>query len=144
MLERAATSGILTIRCHGSEATFGLREGEITWAHSSFGPRLGEALVKRGVITEGELALVQREQNRSQGRSAPFGTLIVGMGMASRGDVARELDEQILCILKETMTWRNGEYNVSPYSGPAVTERRRQQAPETAAISEFLVRATSA
>jgi len=141
MLERARSTGILTVTSGEKKATFSLREGEILWASSNFSPKLGEALVLSGVLTENSLAIASRDQ-AMHGASASLGTVIVALGLATRDEVAHELEMQIVCTLREAMRWTDGDYDLAAVREKAKRKRSRQR-PGTAAISDLLMRLAS-
>jgi len=63
-------------------------------------PRLGHALVEKGLITQQQLqlSLDRQTQLREQGTPMPFGTILVEMGFLDRAALDESVTEQIMAL----------------------------------------------
>jgi len=108
-LAQASNSGVLRIRGKDAEAELMFLKGDIIWARTSGGKRLGEALEERGAITSDQLAASLAVQKRKKQRQ-PIATILVELGLVDREIVSTELEVQVLEVLREMFAWGAGEY----------------------------------
>ena len=109
-LAQASNTGILHIRGRDASAEFRFFRGEIVSATSSNSRPLGEALIRRGAITDSDLTGVLALQRRKKQRQ-PMATILVELGLIQQDVVETEIQCQVLGVLSDVLDWGGGEYS---------------------------------
>ena len=103
-------SGILTVTGGSSTALILLDAGRVVFASSTGVPPLGQGLVKKGLITTGDLARVLRIQ-REQADRQLLVSIMHDMGLVSRADAETEILEHVVAVLRHALDWPDPQVN---------------------------------
>jgi len=109
-LTGARSSGILTVSSEGRTACFALHKGQFLYASSGSAQRLGDAMLKKGLVTAETLESVLLHQRRKKKRQ-PLGMVLLELGLVTREVASAELEEQIFSVLREVLEWDQGHYD---------------------------------
>jgi hypothetical protein len=123
MLSMSKRSGKLTLTEATSRAALVFRTGDII-AASREPPRyrLGDTLLKLGLITEANLELALNVQRELQ--PAPLiGAILIDLGAVSPDTLRSVVQEQIQEVLSELVSWENGSFKFEPMPLSAALER---------------------
>ncbi len=103
------STGTLRLKNGSSIAEIGFHDGEIVSAGSTNGPRIGELLISRGVISRDELdqAILRKQKQR---RPMPIGELLVEEGVLPAEELRRALVKQIKDTIVQIIRWRGGVF----------------------------------
>ena len=121
-------TGKLTLTSGGATGTFYFRNGKICHASNGCpGPALGELLVRRSLISPGQLETALRHQvERTEWRR--LGTVLVELGMVAREDLDVLLRERLQAVTGEFLQLESGFFSFKPQEArpaqpvPASTE----------------------
>jgi hypothetical protein len=109
-LHQGRRTGVLLTRSDGVERGIVLIEGNVAWACStSPGERLGELLVRMGVVEHARVEALLREQKAAGGRKR-LGQLLVDKGALSADALARGLRHQVNEIFLGLLVARAGSF----------------------------------
>lgn len=109
-LHQGRRTGVLLTRSDGVERGIVLIEGNVAWACStSPGERLGELLVRMGLVEHARLEALLREQSASGGRKR-LGQLLVDKGALTADALARGLRHQVNEIFLGLLVARAGSF----------------------------------
>jgi len=110
LLSRGRSTGVLVASTAYENAQIGFRDGEILWANSTIGPKLGDLLVEKGLVARDKLdaALwVQRQDNEWRA----LGRVLVDVKLLSEAAVERAVEAQITRILDQVLRWEHGTFH---------------------------------
>lgn len=108
-LWRARVTGILHLSQESTSKQIYFRRGDIVFAGTNLEhERLGERLVRQGMISRSALDLAFRVVERSRER---FGRTIVEMGWVSSQEMQQRVAEQIKDIIFSVFSWEMGVYH---------------------------------
>ncbi len=122
ILQRVAhqhKTGILTVQSESTIVALTFLGGSVVAADSlaeTVEERLGELLVRQGLLGRGAFAEIASRQEAGEGRLVD---LLVSQGSLSREQVLRALRQQTYELLTELLDWRAGEFKF--YSGDEVS-----------------------
>jgi CheY-like chemotaxis protein len=108
-------SGILTVVREGAEARIFFEQGNIQSAHLVPGVHLGEILVRMDLLTALEVQELLSMQ-RSDGDGTPLGLIAVERGMVDANGLHRAVERQVVEVLSELLSWRDGNFVFSEQS----------------------------
>ena len=109
LLVRGGSSGVLRLRAPRASGRLVIAEGRVLQASLDTVPKLGDALVAKGVVAKNQLDGALSIQFRGR-RDRPLGQILVELGLVERGDVGIALEDQIRAVVNELLTWREGSY----------------------------------
>jgi len=113
LLSRGRSTGVLVASASYASALVGFREGEVLWASSALGPKLGDVLVERGLLRRDKLdaALWVQKQDREW---RALGRVLVDVKVLPEDVVALAAGEQITRILSDILRWDHGTFRFDP------------------------------
>jgi CheY-like chemotaxis protein len=106
------SSGVLTVERADRVAKLYFEGGRIQYARMLPGIHLGEVLVRMDLLTAREvqeIVALQAEENAG----APLGHAAVRLGLIAEDDLSRALERQVVEILGDVVTWRDGAFRLS-------------------------------
>ena len=113
MFGGAGHTGTLSLWGKEGAARFLFGGGRMVYARMEAGSRLGDALVEKGLIKEVDLNKVLHLQGRKKVKQ-PLGVLLHSFGLISREVAEKEIEEQMLRVMAEVMTWSRCNYRFEP------------------------------
>jgi hypothetical protein len=113
LMSQAGASGVITLSGPPGEAHIVLVHGAVLHATSSATPKLGEALVARGVVTKDVLEDALRHQRRKKVKQ-PLGTILLELGVVSRAVAESEIEMQIIRVLVDALSWQGCSLRFEP------------------------------
>jgi hypothetical protein len=118
VLARRLHSGRLAISLEGEEIQLFLDQGRIvSVSSSSYGMRIGQTLVRLGILDPVRLEAAVREQEES-GTALPLGEILFQNGWVSREDLARGAEEQCIEALTRVIVAKQGTFMFSRDAAP--------------------------
>lgn len=103
-------TGKLSISTHGDEATLFLDKGQLSFVTSTnMALRLGRMLLRLGYLDVEQLRQALREQEAA-GRSHGLGTILIGHGWITEGELAHCVEEQCVEILARVIAADRGMF----------------------------------
>ncbi len=108
VLSQHRRTGQLTFEKSGERLKLAFRDGDIIYAAST-GVRetVGSMLVRRGLISEGQLEAALKLQKRQEG-VALLGQILVEMGAVSTEDLNGVVYLQFQNVIRDALTWKAG------------------------------------
>ena len=113
LMGHAKASGYVTLKGESGEAHLTLVKGAVLHATSTGTPKLGEALVGRGVITPDVLENALRLQKRKKVKQ-PLGTILLELGVVSKSVAESEVETQIMRVLVDALSWHGCTLRFEP------------------------------
>jgi hypothetical protein len=118
VLARRLHSGRLAISLEGEEIQLFLDQGRIVSVSSSnYGMRIGQTLVRLGILDSVRLEAAVREQEES-GTTLPIGEILCQNGWVTREDLARGAEEQCIEALTRVIVAKQGTFMFSRDAAP--------------------------
>jgi len=117
MFSGAGETGTLSLGSDLGAARFLFSSGKLVYARTESGPRLGDALVSKGLVKQEDLDKVLHLQGRKKVRQ-PLGVLLHSFGLISREQAQSELEEQVLTTIREVCAWEKCQYRFEPLEEP--------------------------
>lgn len=96
-----------------ANALLGFRDGEILWANSSAGPKLGEILVERGLLRRDKLDAALWVQKQDLTWRA-LGLVLLDVKVVPQSAVELALEEQLTTVLDRVLRWDHGTFRFDP------------------------------
>jgi len=119
MLQHIQATGELELMVDGNAARIYFERGNITYACQMAPPwRLGELLLRKRLVSEGDLKKVLERQ--VQGRR--LGELLVTLGLIEAEQLYRAVVEQIKEVIYQTVHWRSGTFRFTHGCAPAAED----------------------
>lgn len=131
----AQASGAVTLKAEAGEARLVLASGAVLHATSSGTPRLGDALVARGVITKERLEDALRHQRRKKVKQ-PLGTILLELGMLTQAVAEFEVEMQAVRVLVDVFSWQGCTLRYEP----ELVDARNALLPESCRLEALLAR----
>lgn len=103
-------SGILTLSGHADKVKITFYEGNIISLESrkrADEARIGKVLVKKGLISEGDLATAIEEQKKSGSR---IGDALVRLGLVIKDTISEMITSQMTEAVVQLFSWKDGIY----------------------------------
>ncbi|MCK6461749.1 MAG: DUF4388 domain-containing protein [Planctomycetes bacterium] len=135
LMSQARASGVVTLAGDPGEAHIVLVGGAVLHATSTATPKLGEALVARGVVTKDVLEDALRHQRRKKVKQ-PLGTILLELGVVSRAVAESEIEMQIIRVLVDAFEWQGCTLRFEP----AEVSARHILFPESCQLETLLAR----
>lgn len=117
VLCRAGRSGVLSVYGKEGTALAILDDGRILFASSDRVEPLGHRFVEAGLVTPGQLDRALEEQRRRADRPL-LGSLLVEMGCLSPEAAAPVLEDHIVAVLRDTLSWPDARVHFHECPGP--------------------------
>lgn len=115
MIVGSQKSGILTLLSGVHRARIYFELGRIQYAHLSPGVHLGEVMVRMDLLTALEVQnLLARQERENPG--TPLGLLAVERDLVDAADLGRALERQVIEVLVDVITWRDGDFTFTERS----------------------------
>jgi len=108
-------AGILTVIRGVSRARIYFDVGRIQYAHITPGVHLGEMLVRMDLLSAHEVQEILLKQT-IENAGTPLGLTAIGMGFLEDPDLQDAVTRQVLEVLTELITWREGSFNFAERS----------------------------
>jgi hypothetical protein len=109
-LQKEKATGTLTVSCRGVERCIHVKDGQIIFATSSdVHDRLGETLVKEGMISKEKLETALKLYSKNVGLKK-LGAILVENGFISPKDLFSGLKAQVKDIIYNIFLWDDAEY----------------------------------
>ena len=109
-LQKEKATGTLTVSCRGVERCIHVKNGQIIFATSSdVHDRLGETLVKEGMISKEKLETALKLYSKNVGLKK-LGAILVENGFISPKDLFSGLKAQVKNIIYNIFLWDDAEY----------------------------------
>jgi len=135
LMSLAQASGVVTLSGEAGEAQLVLVGGAVLHATSSATPKLGEALVARGVITTDVLEAALRHQRRKKVKQ-PLGTILLELGVVSRAVAESEIEMQVTRVLMDAFSWQGCTLRYEP----ALVDAKNVLFPDSCQLETLLAR----
>ena len=114
MMALGSLEGLLTLRGPSGACRVYFRAGKLVFAR---GPRqrerLGEELIRRGLLDRKACEQALREVRRSKGERR-LGSILVERGHVSRADLEEHIRARIKDAIYEVVEWRDGRFTFQP------------------------------
>ena len=107
VISNGRLSGVLTVVSQFRTGRIVFTWGRVTHASTDTQGRLGEVLLREGVISPQDLASALHVQ-QGQRKQRPIGTVLQSMGLAEKNTIARTLKEQMKQAFFELIEWKDG------------------------------------
>ncbi len=104
-------SGVLTLTDEHGVGRLVFSEGLLFQASLDRTGRLGESLVKRGVITTEELENALEIQRNSRGENLPLGAILEKNGIVSKEILQTELKRHLIDVVRTLLGWETGSFH---------------------------------
>jgi hypothetical protein len=118
VLARRLHTGRLAISLEGEEVQLFLEQGRLVSVSSSnHGLRIGQMLVRLGILDPARLEAAVLEQEES-GSARPLGEILLQSGSVTRADLARGAEEQCIEALTRVIVARRGTFIFSRDAAP--------------------------
>ena len=109
LLARGRSTGVLVASTAFAKAQIGLRDGDLLWASSTMGPKLGEVIVDRGLVRRDKLDAALWVQKQDKDWRA-LGQVLVDVKLLDLAVVQMAIDAQLTQVLEETLRWDRGTF----------------------------------
>jgi Flp pilus assembly protein TadD len=109
-------TGALVLSSRKGAGLVRLARGEITSAAAPGVPRLGEALVARGILAPQELEAALARQASGEENGEALGTVLIRARPADREQLTRAVFAQVLAAVDEMLSWQEGAFSFHPGS----------------------------
>jgi len=106
-------TGVLTLRSAEDVVTISFLDGKVVAAdslHKRLEDRLGQVLLRTGMIDQEQLEGALREQMETLER---LGRIFLKRGIVNRDDMRRAMEKQILQVIFRVFRWKDGDYQFS-------------------------------
>lgn len=113
LLSRGRATGVLVASASFANASVGFRDGEVLWASSTMGPRLGDVLVEKGLVTRDKLDAALWVQRQDKEWRA-LGHVVVDVKLVPRAAVEIAVEAQIVRVLDTIFRWDHGAFRFDP------------------------------
>ena len=113
MFSGAGHTGTLSLWGDEGAAKFLFGAGRMVYARMEPGIRLGEKMVEKGLVKQADLDKVLHLQGRKNVKQ-PLGVLLHSFGLISREAAETEIEEQMVRVMAEVMTWAQCNYRFEP------------------------------
>ncbi|MER3485158.1 MAG: hypothetical protein C4345_03455, partial [Chloroflexota bacterium] len=118
VLARKRHTGRLAITADGETVSLSLDHGQlISVSSSNHDLRLGQTLIRIGLLTPAQLDAAMHEQERS-GHARPLGQIALSHGWITPGDLTRAAEEQCIEALTRIIVARHGTFIFSREADP--------------------------
>lgn len=115
-------TGVLSVTGRFDRVKIHFLRGNIVSATSSRRPeekKIGNLLVKKGLITEDDLRKLLEEQKKTR---KPFGTLLLAHGLVDKETLTEVITQQIIDQVVQIFSWNEGTYVFKPVKVDTETE----------------------
>lgn len=125
-------SGVLTVEGSIDKGSVVFHDGQIMYADLHGHEKLGERLIKEGLIKEKDLEIALRIQ-KDRKIHEPLGSILAGNRLIDKNALEEILREQITEVVYELLSWEEGRFKFEP-------EKPDQEIPIGGSISpEYLL-----
>ena len=107
VISTSKQSGVATVIHSGASAKLVFVDGRVVYASSDTKSRLGFSLVKRGFISEEDLARALRHQKKRQD-GVPLASVLVKLGIVEIEVLEHETRQHITSVFGDLMRWPEG------------------------------------
>lgn len=115
-------SGRLTVQQDRTQAFVVLRDGRIVSAYFASGhENLGDCLIRRGLVSESNIAMALRIQQSMQPPPL-LGSVLVEMNLLDPAVLQQVLTEVVERVLGELVTWTRGDFRFNPET-PGIADK---------------------
>jgi len=122
MLNLAGATGKLSVAGDSNSANIFFERGNVTFAGMSNRPlRLGEYLVREGLVTASALDRVLKKRGRRKKR---IGDLLLEADLIKRSQLERAVETQIMDVIYEVVRWQSGSFSFEENKMPPAREIR--------------------
>lgn len=114
-------TGLLLLQSGEGRGSVGFVKGRIVFADATGAPKLGDLLVRRGLLDRRRLeaAIVAQRQSRSPGS---LGQILRSSGLVQEGQLKGVVEEQIRRAIAVILGWETGEFEFVPEATPPQNE----------------------
>lgn len=109
-------SGVLSMTADEGTALIVLQRGQIVYASSDRVPPIGQSLLEKGLVNEPTLQKALMLQRKKKHRELIVGILI-SLGILQRDAAAAVLEDHIVTILREAMSWEQCQIHFNVAEG---------------------------
>ncbi|UCH82658.1 MAG: DUF4388 domain-containing protein [Candidatus Latescibacterota bacterium] len=122
MLNLAGATGELVVTGDANSANIFFEQGNVTFAGIANRPlKLGEYLVREGLVTESALNGVLKKHGRQKKR---IGDLLVEADLIQRSELEQAVETQIMDVIYEVVRWQSGRFSFEKNKVPPAREIR--------------------
>ncbi len=105
-------TGALEVERRGRQASLWFESGALCDARLDGGTQLGEMLIKLDLLSLGQVQTLLANQTSVGGRP-PIGAAAVERGWIDEAQLARAVEQQVIEVVTELVTWRSGHFSFS-------------------------------
>ncbi len=109
LVSRGRSTGVLVASTAYATAAIEFREGEIFLANSTMTSKLGELIVKRGLVSSEKLDAALWVQRQDKEWRA-LGRVLVDVRLLPEATVQAAIEEQVARVLDEVLRWDHGTF----------------------------------
>jgi hypothetical protein len=109
LVSRGRSSGVFVANTAYATASIEFREGEIFLANSTMTSKLGELIVKKGLVSSEKLDAALWVQRQDKEWRA-LGRVLVDVRLLQEATVQSVIEEQIARVLDEVLRWDQGTF----------------------------------
>lgn len=106
-------TGVLRLTRGEAEASIGFHQGRIIWAQATGAPRIGELLLRQGLLDRRQLEAALAAQRQGGGKRS-FGKILVEAGIVTPTQLKALVEEQIRRTVALVLAWEDGEFEFLP------------------------------
>lgn len=106
-------TGVLALERGEDRATIGFFKGKIVFAQATGAPRIGDLLIRRGLVDRQRLEAALASQRQGPGRRS-LGQLLVNAGLINGAQLKAVVEEQIRRAVAVVLGWETGEFEFLP------------------------------
>ena len=122
MLNLAGATGELSVTGDSNSANIFFERGNVTFAGiSNRSLKLGEYLVREGLVTESALKGVLKKRGRRKKR---IGDLLIEAELIRPSQLERAIETQIMDVIYEVVRWQSGSFSFEKNIMPPTREIR--------------------
>ena len=107
LLSNGRHTGFLTLTHNREKARILFNRGRIVYASSYPDSRLGNTLVRKGLLSITDLKSILREQRQMTDKQ-PFGSIILQKELLSEEILESEIKNQVMEVIKKFSSWNSG------------------------------------
>jgi hypothetical protein len=133
VISNSRLSGVLTFVDRLRTGRIVFTWGRVTHASTDGQDRLGDVLVREGVISEKDLEAALRAQ-RGNRKPRPLGTILSSLGFAETSEIQKALRQQMKDALYELLEWENCLAHLQVDIGAALASVRLNVSLDTQAL----------
>lgn len=106
-------TGVLALSRGEDRARIGFFKGKIVFAQASGAPRIGDLLLRRGLVDRQRLEAALAAQRQASGRRS-LGQVLVSAGLVTAAQLKAVVEEQIRRAVAAVLGWETGEFEFLP------------------------------